>query len=894
MLKRFFLIMLTMALMLPAAGFAQEAQTPRVALFPFDVTSETDLSYLEAEIPKMIEARFAEVDIATELFETPAGDEAAMRAAALSRGCTHVLWGSLALEGGRFTLTAYLMETTGFTPPRGFTREGEGIENLLGAVQSLSDEIRNALVPRELIAEIRVEGNVRIEDEAILRWISSKPGDEFVPRNLSEDLKTVYNKGFFDDISVEAADSPEGKIVTFHVVEKQTVKYIEFKGNSAIKTEKLEENVDIQSGSILNIFDIKQNIRNLEQQYREKNYQSVKITYETEDVGNNQVRLIFVIDEGEKVRIKEIVFEGNEAYKDKQLKKLMKSKRKGFWSWLTSSGDYKEDMVERDVAVIEAFYRNNGYINARVASEMETRDNWIYLTMKIEEGPRYKLGEVDIEGDLVVPAARLMAMLNITDEEYYNQDVLREDMLAITDLYADFGYANAEAIPRTRQYEDERRVDITFDIDKGKQVYFERIDISGNTRTRDKVIRRELKVKEGGLYSKSALDRSVKNLDRLDFFEEVNVNDRKGSEEDTVVLDFEVKEKPTGTFSFGAGYSSIENIFFSTSVSQNNWLGKGQSVSLQAQVGSTTQQIMFKYIEPWTFDIPLTTGFTGYNWTRDYDYYDKDSLGGSLSASYPFFSEDMRLFGNYSYDRASIKNISLDASSSIWQLAGTNTTSSITVGTTYDTRDKIYNATSGQNHLLSVEYAGLGGNIGFTKFTGSASWYIPLFGPFVGLIHGEAGHIIKNKDKLLPDYERYYMGGIDSIRGFDWRAVHLYDEDGAVVGGKDMLQANVEFQWHVMPNAGVLALLFFDTGQVFDDDYYFERVATGEVDIYGYPIYKGINPASFDFNQFRETAGFGIRWLSPMGPIRIEYGWLLDRREGEPSGNFEFSMSSAF
>jgi outer membrane protein insertion porin family len=881
-----------LSLLLPAAGWTQEA--PRVALFPFEIASETDLSYLQGEIPNMIEARFSEADIISELFETAGGDEAAMRTAALSRGCSHVLWGALVLEETRFTLSAFLMETTGYTPPRVFTRSDDGIENLLGAVQGLSDEIRNALVPRELIADIKVEGNARIEDEAILRIIDSKPGGEYLKQRLSDDLRAIYNMGYFDDIVITEEDSPEGKIVTFQVVEKQTVKYIEFKGNSAIRTEKLEENVDIRTGSILNIFDIKKNIQRIELQYKEKNYQSVEVGYETEDVGNNQVRLIFVIEEGEKIRIKEILFEGNEAYSDKKLKKYMKSSEKGFWSWLTSSGDYKEDMVERDVAVIDAFYKNNGYIEARVASSMETREDWIYLTFKIEEGPRYRLGDVNIEGDLIVPENRLMSLLNITDEEYYNQDVLREDMLAITDLYANFGYANAEVYPRRRPYEDDYRVDITFSIEKGNQVFFERIDISGNTRTRDKVIRRELKVNEGGLYSGAALNRSVKNLNRLDFFEEVNVNEYKGSEEDTLVLDFEVKEKATGSLSFGMGYSSYENMFFTTSVSQNNFLGKGQSVSLQAQVGSSTQQIMFKYIEPWTFDIPLTTGYTIYNWTKEYDYYDKDSRGGALSASYPFFSEDMRLFGNYSYDRASIEDIDSDASNTIWALEGTNTTSSITLGVTYDTRDRIYNATEGQDHLFSVEYAGLGGTVGFTKLTLEGSWYFPLFGPFVGLIHGEAGHVIKNPDKRLPDYERYYLGGINSLRGFDYYDVHLYDEEGAAVGGKDMVQANVELQWHILPTQGVIALLFFDTGQVFDDDYYFEKYDTGEVDDDGDAIYTGINSASFDLDAFRETAGFGIRWLSPMGPIRIEYGWLLDRREGEESGQFEFSMSNAF
>ncbi len=889
MLKRFFLFILILSMFWPGAAFSEEA--PRVALFPFTITSETNLSYLQTEIPKMIKTRFAQASIATELFDAPVGgDETAMRTAALSKACTHALWGTLVREGDKFKISAYLMETKGLTPPREFTASAESIENLLGSVQKLADNIRNALVPREIIAEIRVEGNARIEDEAIKRVISSKPGDEYLPQVLSNDLKAVYNMGYFDDIRILEEDSPAGKIVTFKVKEKPTVKSIDFKGNHAIKTEKLEKNVDIHSGSILNIFDVKKNIQAIVLQYKDKNYQSVKVTTETKDLGNNQVQLTFVIKEGEKVRIKKISFDGNEAYTDKKLRKMMKSKQKGFWSWLTSSGDFKQDYIDRDVAVIEAFYKNNGYIGAKVAPKVETKGNWIYITMKIEEGPRYKVGKVEIQGDLIVPKETLMKKLNITKETWYNQDVVREDMLAITDIYADYGYAHADAYPRLREDEKEKRVDIIFDIQKGAQVYYERITISGNTKTKDKVIRRELKVQEGGLSNGSDLKRSKKNLDRLDFFEEVKVTDKPGSADNTVDLDFNVKEKATGTFSFGTGYSSYENLFFTTSVSQADFLGGGDTVSLQAQVGGTTKQIMFKYIKPWTFEIPLTTGYSLYRWTREYDYYDKDSRGGYVSASYPFFSEDMRLFASYAYDRATIDNTyTLYAS-----LAGTNTTSSITVGATYDTRDLTFNATKGQDHLLSVEYAGLGGNVGFTKFTGKAGWYIPLFGPFVGFLHAEGGYILKNPNKTLPDYERYYLGGIDSLRGFDYYDVHLYDANGLTVGGKQMLQGNAEFQWHIMPTQGVIALIFFDTGQVFDDDYYFRREDTGTVDSNGYTVYKGVDRASFDFSQFRKTAGFGIRWKSPMGPIRIEYGWKLDRREGEDSGQFEFSMSSAF
>ena len=710
-------------------------------------------------------------------------------------------------------------------------------------------------------------------------------------------MKSIYNMGYFDPehMSVEATDSPKGKIVTFKVKEKPTIKYIEFKGNNAIKTEKLEKNVDIHTGSILNIFNIRKNIQRIELQYQEKNYYSAKVSYETQEVGNNQVRLIFKIKEGEKVRIKSIKIVGNTAYSTKALKKLMKTSEKGFFSWLTSSGEYKKDMLDRDVAVLEAHYQNNGYIQVRVADpEIVTKGNWIYITIKLEEGPRYKMGKVDIAGDLIVSKEELLKKLQSPKEEYYDRDALRKDILALTDFYSDYGYASADADPRIRQHEDEKRVDVTFNITKGKPVYFERINISGNTKTRDKVIRRELKITEQGLYSGADLKKSVKNLNRLNFFEDVKVNDYKGSEDNTKIMKFDVKEKATGNFTFGAGYSSIEHVFFTSSISKSNLFGNGQALSVQAQVGSTTTQIMFNYVEPWLFDIPLTTSFSVYNWIQNYDYYDKESVGGSISASYPFFQEDLRLFGSYAYDRGTLSNISSDASSTISNLTGTNITSSITVGATYDTRDKIVNPTSGQNHLFSIEYAGLGGNIGFTKFTAEVGWYIPLFWRFVGFIHGVGGYIVENPDKLLPDYERYYLGGINSIRGFDWRGVHLYDSNGAVVGGREMIQGNFELQLPIVPSAGVLALLFFDTGQVFDSNFYRDRIDTGATDANGYEIYTGVNPAGFDLSQLRQTVGGGIRWESPMGPIRIEYGYILNKKATDNTSAFEFSMGAAF
>ncbi len=864
-----------------------------MALFPFEIVSEKDLSYLQQEIPKIIKSRFEGVEIPTEILDAPVdSSEESLRNAAIGNTCTHALWGKLVWEGDRFTLSASLMETAFIGPPREFTAAGESIENLLGAVQKLSDDIREALVPREFIADIQVEGNARIEDEAIKRIISTRPGDEYIPQILSRDLKSVYNMGYFDDIRIEAADSTEGKVITFHVKEKPTVKYIDFKGNDRIKTEKLVENVEIHPGAILNIFNIRKNIQRIELQYQEKNFHSAKVSYETKDLGNNQVSLIFVIDEGKKVCIKELKIVGNKAYSDRKLKKIMKTSEKGFFSWLTSSGDYKEEDMERDMAMLDAFYQNNGYMMVRIGDpEVETRDGWFYITIKIDEGLRYKVGNVDVAGDLILPKEELVKPFNLPKEKYFNRDVLREDILALTDLYSDHGYAFADVQPKVRQDAEDQRVNLTLEITKGEQVYFDRINISGNTKTRDKVIRRELKVKEQGLYSGVDLKKSVRNLERLDFFEEVKTNSYPGPGDNTMILNIDVTEKGTGHYEFGGGYSSVEHAFFTAGIGVDNFLGKGQSLSAQMQLGDTTQQFNVKFIEPWLFDIPLVSGITAYNWTADYDDYDYESMGGTISASYPFFKEDLRLFANYGYDVGKITWYSDDASADILDLTSSNVTSSLTLGASYDTRDKIINATRGQDHRFSVEYAGLGGDIGFTKLLGEMSWYIPISKWLVGFVHGEAGYIIEDKDKILPDYERFRLGGINSVRGFDYRELHLWDGEGAAVGGRQKIQLNLELQIPILKSQGLMGVLFFDTGQVFDEDANFLDKITHEDGSWEYAY----APAGFDLGRMRKTAGFGIRWRNRMMPIRIEYGIILDPRDTDStSGQWEFTMDYGF
>jgi outer membrane protein insertion porin family len=337
-----------------------------------------------------------------------------------------------------------------------------------------------------------------------------------------------------------------------------------------------------------------------------------------------------------------------------------------------------------------------------------------------------------------------------------------------------------------------------------------------------------------------------------------------------MILKIDVTEKPTGTMSFGAGYSSQESVYFLVSADQKNLLGRGQILNLAGQIGGRSSLYRLSFTEPWLFDIPLLAGVELYNWETDYDTYDRKSLGGGVRFSYPVF-DYVRASIRYNYDDADITNISENAAKSIKDLEGTNITSSITTGLTYDSRNRIFNPTEGSRHGVTLKYAGLGGNVGFTKLEAETGWYIPAVWNTVGFLHGKAGYVTENSDGILPDYERFYLGGINSVRGYEWREIHVLDEDGNIIGGNKFVQFNAECVIPLLKEQGVVGVLFFDMGNVYNDD------------------------EDIDLGDLRSSAGFGFRWYSPMGPIRLEYGYKLNIKEGEErGGRWEFSMGTAF
>ena len=891
---------------IPFAAFG--ADHIQVMVLPFEIHAQPDLEYLKDQVPQLIQ-RYLERDGATiikldtAVASSLTGKELTtetVQSQGSKQGADMVVWGSLTWLGQTFSLDAKLIGVTSNQPPVICYADGEGIENLPGSVKTLSDSISAKLFKREKILDIRIAGNKRIEQDAIRRVTKVQPGDTFLAKNLSDDLKAVFAMGYFDDVRVESEDSSGGKIVTFIVKEKPTIRTISIKGsqilisqnnvnrNSAdeqdiredkkqsliFADDKITKSLDIKPGSILNITKVQSNMKRIEDLYKEKNYYNVKVSYNVQELDNNQADLIFVIDEGKKSYIKQIHFEGNQAYTPKQLKKVMKTSEKGFWSWITSSGDMKSEDLKQDAELLTSYYHNNGYLDAKVGEPtVEFRDNWIYISVKIDEGSRFKVGDVKIVGDMIKPEADLYKKIKIAKGQYFSRETLRNDIITLGDIYSEEGYAFADITPKIDHDREKLLVNITFTISKGNLVYFEGITITGNTKTRDKVIRRELDIYEQELFNGKKLKDGVKNLQRLDYFEDVKVNTNKGSEPDKMLLDIELKEKPTGTFSVGGGYSTVENMFVVGSITQRNLFGRGETLQFKSEIGGTITKYGVSFVEPWLFDIPLTAGVDVYDQTTNYDVYDLDSIGATFHLGYKIF-DFTRAFISYGYDVSNMTDmVSISVTPEMLQMAGVHTTSSLTPSIRYDSKDKPFNPTEGTVASVSVQYAGefLGGDVGFTKYIADLGRYFPLFWDTVGYLHGRVGYLQDHPGELLPYYDRFYLGGINSIRGFAWDQLSPKDSAGNPIGGNKFVQFNTEYIFPVIKDVGLMGLVFFDTGNLYNED------------------------QDIDLTALRKTAGFGIRWYSPMGPLRLEDGFILDPHTGDSTGGrIEFTMGQSY
>ena len=728
-----------------------------------------------------------------------------------------------------------------------------------------------------IIRSIEIQGNKRVDSSNILFYIKSKVGEPISRNRIRKDIENIYELGQFSDIRVETKPAKtDGVRLIFILEEIPSVGEVEFSGNT-IGVEDLLGEIAVKRGIAFEDYLIKDTRQKLIRFYHEKGYFLVEVKVSTKTTPEGLVDVNIDIREGEKVRIQKIRFVGNKAVDTDDLEDVMETEEESWISFLDESGIYKKDVLKIDVLRLEAYYQDQGFLRVRVEDpiiKINKKEKEIYLTLKIEEGERYKIRSIKVSGDSTFTQKKLRDMVGLKEGDFYNVSQLRKDALDITELFSERGYAYADVTPQTQIDDKKKTVDVNIVIDKGRKVYVGEINLIGNIKTRDNVIRREFRLKEGDLFDSKKLKRSKARIRNLGFFEDVGLDTHRGKTPELIDIDTVVTEQPTGSISFGAGFSSVENVIFTASVSQDNLFGYGQNLSLSTEISSIRTDFDIRFTEPRIFDSEISVGVDAFNRETDYFSFDSKSVGGGLRLGKSLSETDWVGLA-YRFSRVEISDVA-PADETVFLMNGIQTASRIGPTFIRDTRDNFINPTKGWRHVIRFEIAGsiLGGE-DFYKTRYEMSYYHPLIGKLVGLVHGVVNYADGYNGASLPAFERHFMGGPTTLRGYTIREVGPLDRKGDPLGGEQSLLFNLELQYPLTKAFRVF--VFYDRGNVYGDG----------VDI-------SSTARNIDITKMREGVGAGIRFLSPLGPIGLAYGVKLDPRPGDSSGEFHFSAGRAF
>jgi outer membrane protein insertion porin family len=740
----------------------------------------------------------------------------------------------------------------------------------------------------EKLVEIRIQGNRRIESAAILNVIKMRAGDLLYNDKTDADIRAIYKLGHFQDVQALKEESDKGVVLVYSVQEKAIVREITFEGNKELTTEKLKEALEFRQNSVFSAKDLARSVAKIRKMYGDDGYYLADVQTEVKSSSPSELTVKLKVVEGEKVLIREIHLDGNKAFSAGKLKGIMETKEKWFMSWLTSAGTYKEEVLKNDAMLLSDHYLNNGYVNIKIGEpivKLNETKSALDVYIGITEGEQYRIGAIGFKGELLDPAADLRKKLKNEPAEIFNRSTLRTDIGVLTDLYGDKGYAFATINPQTRLDSDKKTIDMTFDIEKGELVSIERINIAGNPKTRDKVIRREMRITESGLYSATGLKRSKQNLMNLGFFEEANIATAKGSASNKLNVNVDVKEKPTGTFSIGGGYSSLDGLIGQGSVQQANFLGLGLKANLSASLGGSSQTYALGLTDPYFMDTKWTLGGDLYRSERDYTDYTRRLVGGDIKGGYPI-NDYIGTFLMYKYEIKDIFKPSPTyqtlhddpiANANNTYPLGTTTTSSIYSSITHNSTDYRMDPSTGMINSFSVEYAGLGGDNKYARFIADNTYFYPLYKRLIASTKLTLGYI-REVGQPIPIDEKFYLGGIYSLRGYRTRSVSPTNPanpsiaDSIVyLGGNKEIIGNVELTFPLLSEVGLKGVVFFDYGNSFNDK-------------------------SAVFDTMLMSYGGGIRWASPIGPLRLEYGIPVNPRNviDSTSGKLEFSIGTMF
>ena len=746
-----------------------------------------------------------------------------------------------------------------------------------------------------IVNQITVKGNDRIEADAILTQIKTQKGISYtndqILKSIRKDVRQLYQMGYFYNIEVDHTD----QTLTYTVTEKPFVTKMIFDGNDALSDEDLQGALDIKPYEFLNISSVRLAVEKMKKLYEENGFFLAQLDYKLEHLENNSAEITFYIKENDKIKVKDIIILGNKNISDEQLKSAMLTRKKGFFSFLSGSGQYRQEFFERDVQILKILYYNEGYINVdidlpRVYVSPDRKS--ISIRISVEEGNRYKVGDVNVNNDELFSAQQLLDKIAIKDMEFFAYNVLQSDLNRLQAMYGDLGYAYTNVLPQTQIDEKERKVNITFDIDKGEKASFGKFSIIGNQKTRDKVIRRELKIKEGELYNETDKRDSIANVRRLGYFEEVEFQQKTRPNQPHIIdIEIHVTERSTDSIQLQVGYNGQRGVMGTVSLQSYNLFGRGQSLAFRAATDTLNSSrcissklfdcldLYVNFTEPYFLDTLWSTGIELYhqNLYIYEDGYREQRTGGALRLGYPLASY-LRGFISYKYYYAGIEtedqfDNTIPTFSDPESAKGSR--SIVGLSLQYDRRDDRLYPRNGVYFSSSMEYAGLGGGKKYMEGAFNARFFKEIFWGIVLRNNLVYSFLAAPRDHRVPFNQLFRLGGSETLRGYDWYGVgkteqsEKTDEDGRriekVVGGTQQLYYNLEFQFPLVSRIKMLGVVFFDAG--YADDV-------------------------FRLENFRSNVGFGFRLNTPISPIRIEFGIPIAKRRKENGFMVQFSLGT--
>ncbi len=745
---------------------------------------------------------------------------------------------------------------------------------------------QNKKPPQKLaILSVRVQGNQIVATNTILSKMAIHEGIELSQEMVNEDIKRLYATGFFRDIRFDVEPEANGVNIILVVDEKPIVRKIDIQGNRTIDSRKLRKEVKVLEGQVLDERLVVEGVQNIEKKYLDKGFRFVKVTYKI-DVNESvkEANVIIQVNEGEPYRIKQIKLEGVKSFDKKKIRKLLKTKERNPWLFFRK-GVFKESIFKDDLERISVFYQDEGFLDVKVVPDFEYIESLkqIVITVKIDEGSRYQAGEVQINGNKVFPENEIWQRIAMLPGTTYSQRNLSNDIDQVRKFYFSRGYMDVRVAPDVKFNKETNKVDVSYTIEEGDLFFVEKVKIRGNTKTKDIVIRRELRIKPGSRFDGDSLEKSKQRLTNLGYFEEVTYDTEPGTEPNRKDVVFHVKEKQTGELSFGAGYSSVDQFVGFAEIAQRNFdllnwprfTGGGQSISLRGRIGSINRNVEFSFLEPYLFNKRVSFGLDAYNTryeSRNIDFaHERRGVGITFARA---LNDLVKIGTGYTLENVRVFDIADSAANIIREVAGNNLLSRLKLFISRDSTDNVYNPTKGSVLGFSSELIGtfLGGDEDYYILQASGSKYWTLWKKNVL----EWRNRISVSDSFsstehVPVFDRFFAGGLGTIRGYNFRRVSP-KENNRPIGGETLLITNLEYTFPLPRLESFKGAIFIDAGEVTKDSYHF-----------------------FKSGEFVVSLGPGVKVNTPIGPLAFYYGLPIVNRDTEDrNGRFEFSLSRSF